>query len=85
MSAETLQAVEDAIRAHVADVAPGEIVTEWITGYATFEPSEGEYAVGTARSNQTAPHSALGLASITASMIEDDVLDQALTSGSDDD
>lgn len=38
MSAETTQALEEAIRTHIADEHPGTLVSEWILVTAVVEP-----------------------------------------------
>ena len=72
MSAQTLNAIHDAIAAHVAESTPG-VLIDWVIGYAVMKSDD-----GFRHSYITAPASTLagsyGLTSLTVDNIASDLL-----------
>ena len=54
MSAETREAITDALRAHAADEWDGDLIVDWVVTAATID-AEGGYAHGTVYSRDPAP------------------------------
>ncbi len=78
MSAETLQAIETAIRAHIAD-ANGEVaaLTDWFISYGVMTQSDDSpngisYVTGYATSDAS-PQGALGVATLGIRYLTDDL------------
>ncbi|MFT4202208.1 hypothetical protein [Gordonia sp. (in: high G+C Gram-positive bacteria)] len=75
MSAETLQAIEDAIAAHLADVT-GEphMVTDWFVAFARqFHDGEVRNTRGYLQSPNSTPQAVLGVAHIGTAALYDDI------------
>lgn len=72
MSAETLAALEDAIRQHAADMGPDGVVVEWVAGFGVIDSEDG-YTCAYAMSAGNTPSSSYGLAHLTLECIKEDI------------
>jgi hypothetical protein len=64
MSVDTYRAVEDAIRAHVADETEGGYLTAWTLACAAVSPSDANATSYVYANHDGAPHEWLGLQSM---------------------
>lgn len=75
MSAETLQAMEAAVRAHVEaeHEDDGCMLTDWVVSFATYNPGEESFSSSYSVAALTSPHAALGLLGMTDAYIRADM------------
>lgn len=84
MSQSTIKAIEDAIRAHVAEVdGVDPVMGDWFLAYsymlADAETDDGiSHHSGYTTSENSTPHGALGIATVGAKMVEHDVVVSAV-------
>lgn len=76
MSIQTLNALEEAIRAHLADVAPDAMLTDWFVGYGFMvsdDRADDGMRHGRDYSCSRNPHGALGVAQLTMGRLHSDL------------